>query len=278
MDPKLIADMPPFLEALGLDPEADEPMGLFFTDEQPQEGHTPSAQKLPTRDKEERNEIDWQAVFGDFSCSISHIRSARRTKNPAWFSAEHFGCPGAAFWLGFLKPQTETIIHYVSSGIPNFSHGERYCATPDALRRIFLDIDPEPAPAKYCVIKPLTRFAEHETPLLVTFFTRPEPLCGLHQLAFFVTDDPEVVASPWAAGCGSIATWPLRYLKQGANRAVIGGWDISARKFFKPDELTFTVPFGMYQEMQARWQESFLTQKEWSVVQKKVARSRKAWE
>jgi hypothetical protein len=37
-----------------------------------------------------------------------------------------------------------------------------------------------------------------EQPLLVTIFTRPESLCGLHQLVTFVTNDPEVVASPWS--------------------------------------------------------------------------------
>ena len=102
-------------------------------------------------------------------------------------------------------------------------------------------------------------------------------MTGLHQLAAFVTNDPEVVVSPWGAGCGSILAWPLHYLSKGQNKAVIGGWDPSARKFFKTDELSFTVPFQMFTEMLKRHSESFLTTKSWETVQKKIERSKKAW-
>lgn len=274
MEKRIMNALPGFLEVLGLD---EEPMGLSFTAEAPEDGLVPKPLELPTSEKEQQGDIDWQAVFADFSCAIGHIWRARRQKKAAWFSAEHFGCPGAAFWLGFMKPQTETIINYVSTGIPGWSDGELYCGSPDTLRKVFLEIDPPLAPKPYCVVKPLSLFEEQETPELVMFFARPEPLCGLHQLAFFVTDDPEVVASPWSAGCGSLVTWPRRYLAAGVMRAVVGGWDISARKFFRPDELSFTVPMAMFTAMLERWQESFLSRKEWGTVQKKLERSRKAW-
>jgi hypothetical protein len=71
--------------------------------------------------------------------------------------------------------------------------------------------------------------------------------------------------------------WPLHYLAKGQNKAVIGGWDPSARKFFKTDELSFTVPFPMFKDMLNRYSDSFLTTKTWAVVQKKIARSKNAW-
>ncbi len=274
MDAVVLKSLPAFLEILGLD---EEPLGLFYTDEAPDGGFTPRPVDLPTREKEKRNEIDWQAVFGNFSCAIGYIWRARRKKTAAYFSAQRFGCPGAAFWFGFLNPQTETIIRYVSTGIANWTEGERYCESPEALRRIFAYVDPRPALAKYCVLKPISRFADHEMPELVLFFCRPEPLCGLHQLATFVTNDPQVVASPWSASCGSLAAWPLHYLSRGQNRAVIGGWDPSARKFFKTDELSFTLPFTMFTEMLARHGESFLATRAWVTARKKIVRSRKAW-
>jgi len=270
----VLASLPEFLETLGL---AEEPMGLFHTDDKPLEGFTPKPMALPTREMEELGRIDWREVFGNFSCTMGHIWRARRKKTTAWFSAENFGCPGAAFWLGFMKPQTGIIINYVSSGIPDYMEGEKYCESPDMLRDIFDDIDPVPAPAKYLVIKPLSLFAGHEQPELVTFFSRPESLCGLHQLAFFVTNDTEVVASPWSSGCGSIVVWPMRYLSRGKNKAVIGGWDPSARKFLKADELTFTVPYPMFKEMLARRNESFLSTRTWKVVQQKIRRSKQKW-
>ena len=270
----LIRALPQFLETLGLD---EEPMGIFYTDGEPSEGISPKPMDLPTREKEEKNEIDWQDIFGQFSCVIGNIWRARKKKTSAYFDATHFGCPGGAFYLGFMKPQTETIIHYVSTGIPNRMEGERYCDSPDELRRIFDYIDPRSAPSRFCVVKPLSLFREKEDPELVAFFARPETLCGLHQLAAFVTNDPEVVTSPWGAACTSLVTWPLKYLEKGETKAVLGGWDPSARKFFKTDELSFVVPYQMFGQMLERFGESFLTTRTWGVVQKKIGRSKRAW-
>jgi hypothetical protein len=176
-----------------------------------------------------------------------------------------------------MKPQAETIINYVSTGIPGYMEGELYCDSPDELRRIQNDIDPEPAPGKFCVAKPLNLFTADEQPELVVFFARPETLCGLHQLATFVTNDPEVVASPWGAACTNMITWPYKYLANNEKRAVLGGWDPSARKFFSTDELTFTVPYEIFIQMVERFSESFLTTPTWATVQKKIKRSNKAW-
>ena len=274
MQKSLMESLPRFLERLGL---VEEPMGVFYSNDKPVEGFSPQPIDLPTRDKEIKNEIDWQAVFSRFSCAMGHVWRARKKQTAAYFSAQQFGCPGCAFWMGFNKPQTETIIQYVSTGIPNWTEGEFYCESPDELRRIFEYVDPRPAPKKYCVFKPLSNFAANETPELIAFFTRPEPLCGLHQLAAFVTNDPEVVASPWSAGCGSVVVWPLHYLSKGVTRAVVGGWDPSARKFYKTDELSFTVPYQMFSDMLNRFEESFLQTKSWATVQKKIERSKKNW-
>ncbi len=263
-----------FLEILGLD---EEPMGLFFTDQKPDQGFSPKPIDLPTREKEKKNEIDWESVFSCFSCVMGNVWRARRKKTAAFFSAENFGCPGGAFWLGFNKPQTETIIHYVSTGKPGWMEGERYASSPDELRRFFETVDSVPPPKKYIVIKPISQFQENQQPELVHFFARPEVLCGLHQLAFFVSNDPEAVASPWSAGCGALVVWPLHYLARGKTRAVIGGWDPSARKYFKGDELYFTVPYQMYTQMLDQYDLSFLKGKSWPVVQKKIKQSNKVW-
>jgi uncharacterized protein (DUF169 family) len=190
-------------------------MGTFFADDPPSEGFTPPPGDLPTREKEKKNEIDWQQLFGSFSCVMGNIWRARRKKTAAYFSAQQFGCPGGAFWLGFMKPQTETIIHYVSSGIPERMKGEFYCESPDELRKIFDAVDPLPAPSRYCIFKPLSLFGPAEVPEIVSFFLRPESLCGLHQLAAFVTNDPEAVVSPWSAACGSLVIWPRKFMAQG---------------------------------------------------------------
>ncbi len=269
MDKQFNKTIHSFMDILQL---KEEPLGVLFSDKKPEPGYGFKPSELPTREKELKNEINWQAIFSNFGCVMGNIKRARRKQIPAYFSNEQFGCPGGAFWLGFIKPQTETIIHYVSTGIPGKINGEFYCDSPDQMRKIFSYVDPQPIEKKYCIFKPLSQFIDSEKPELVVFFTTPESLSGLHQLATFVTGDPEVVVSPWSAGCGSLLAWPRHYLSKGLNKAVLGGWDPSARKYFKKEELFFTVPFQMFKEMINRYEESFLTKDVWNAMVKRISK------
>jgi uncharacterized protein (DUF169 family) len=263
-----------FLDALGL---PEEPMGMYYTDQQPAEGFSPKYGVLPTAEEEAKGAVDFGAIFSGFSCVIGNIWRARTKGTCAFFDKEHFGCLGGAFYLGFLKPKLEIIAHYVSSGIPGVMEGEHYLESPEATRDFFTTMDPRPAPKRFCVFKPVTQFEGEDKPELVIFFARAEVIGALNQLASFVTNDFEVVSSPFGAGCSNMVTWPLKYLSQEKLKAVLGGWDPSDRKFLKTDEITFTVPYEMYCRMLTRWPESFLTTKTWTTVKKKILRSQKVW-
>ncbi len=269
-----LSNLQPFLEALGL---SEPPMALFYIDQPPAEGFHPPAGDLPTKAKEEQGQINWGGVFGNFSCVMGNLWRARKKHGVAWMSAEHFGCPGGAFYLGFLKPQTDLICAYVSSGIPGVMEGERYVSDPAACRQFFEAVDPLPAPAPYCVFKPLDLLAPGEKPEVVIFFARPEVICGLNGLVMFVTNDLNGVTSPFGAGCSHLVTFPRQYLAQGQDKAVVGGWDPSCRKFLKTDELSFAVPWPLFAKMLERWNDSFLTTPTWALVKKKIARSARAW-
>lgn len=262
------------LEALGYD---EMPLGMFYSDQKPSEGFHPKPLPLPSLEQEARRQVDLGAVWAGWSCVLGHIWLARKKRSLAWFDKEHYGCLGAAFFLGYNKPQLESIVHYVSSGIPGMMEGERYFRSPEQARAYYQTLDPAPAPKPYCIFKPLDAMQPGEQPELVMFFARPEVLSGLHQLTLFATEDLQAVMSPWGAGCTNLVTWPLRYLAEGQNKAVLGGWDPSCRKFLKTDELTLTLPAAMFQTMVERWRGSFLTAKAWSEVRAKIERSRRAW-
>ena len=119
-----IQDNPPavkgLLEILGL---LEEPLGVHYTELEPQGGISPQAYRLPTAEMEARGEVDWDETRENFSCVIGNIWRARKKQVPAYFDQTRFGCLGAAFFLGYLKPQLETIVHYVSTGIPNILEG-----------------------------------------------------------------------------------------------------------------------------------------------------------
>jgi len=262
------------LEALGA---TEEPFGFFYTDQEPPEGFSPKPGRLPTAAMEARGEVNFEEIFAGFSCVMANIWRARKNRTAAYFSRERFGCLGGAFYLGFSKPQLDFIARYVSTGIPDVLEGEHYLESPEATRNFFNAIDPLSAPARFAVFKPLSHFAPVELPEVVIFFARPELIAGLHFLASFVTNDLEAVAAPFGADCSFLVTWPRKYLAQGRLRAVLGGWDPSARKFHRPDELSFAIPREMWTRMVARWPESFLTTATWATVKKKILHSRKVW-
>lgn len=262
------------MDILGLD---ETPMGVFYSDQEPEGGIFPTAQSPLSRGAEEKGEVDWAAVMENFSCVLGNVWRARRKRVAACFDRERFGCIGGAFYLGFLKPYLHMHPPFISTGIPGIFPGERYAPSPEAAAAFFDTIDPIPAPGRWCVIQPLERFAEWQSPEVVVFFARPEVVSGLFNLAYFVTADVEVVRTPFGPGCSGLVTWPLHYLSQGKERAVLGGMDPSCRKFLKTDELTFAVPHSLYCKMLSRWPESFLSGDTWPNVRKKIERSRKAW-
>ncbi len=270
----LIKEVPNFAEILGL---GEEPLGMFYAPGEPPEGFSPQRAILPNAEQEKQGEINWEETMGNFSCVIGHIWRARKLGKPAFFEQARFGCLGGAFYLGFLKPQLEFITHYVSTGIPNVLEGECYLDSPEAARRFFETIDPRPAPAPFCIFKSLSQFSPEENPEVVIFFARGEVIGGLNQLATFVTNDFEAVMSPFGAGCSNIVAWPLKYLERGQLKAVLGGWDPSDRRFLKPDEITFAVPWEMFERMVTRYKDSFLTKPVWATVRKKIELSHKVW-
>ncbi|MCG6911993.1 MAG: DUF169 domain-containing protein [Deltaproteobacteria bacterium] len=265
-----------FLEHLGL---AEEPFGVYYDDTKPEKSFGPKPGVPISREMEERGQVDMQAVFKTFSCVIGNIWLARKKQCAAYISTEAYGCPGGVFYCSMMKPNIRFIEHYVTTGFEGTPiHGERYLPSPESMRKFLDKVNPRKAPAKYCIFKPLSHFLDGGEPEFVIFFARPEVLTGLFTHTMFTTGEVDSVASPFGAGCTNIIAWPLFYKEQGIEKAVLGGFDPSARKYMKTDELTFTVPWPLYRKMlQALPESMFNVGQDWKVVRKKVSRSAKAW-
>lgn len=263
-----------FLEILGL---SEDPFGMFYTNTPPANSITPRPNYLPSLEDEAAGKVEWEIIDETWFCIVGIIWRARRKQKAACFDPGHYACAEGAFHLGFLKPMFESAIQHVFTGVPGERPGERYLSSPNTVRKYCDILDPEPAPDSYTVFKPLSQFTTDEDPEFITFFGRPEIISGLHQLATFVTDDMEVVKSPWSSGCGSMIAWPRFYKAKGELKAVLGGWDISCRPYLKTDELFITIPNEMLILMLENWEKSFLTTEAWNTSRKKISRSNRAW-
>lgn len=264
------------LEHLGL---SEEPFGVYYDNTKPENAFGPKPGPTISRELEEQGKVDMQEVMKNFSCVMGNVWLARKKHRAAFISTEEYGCIGGVFYCSMMKPYLRFIENYVTTGFPGTPiHGERYLPSPEAMRKFLAEVDPRKAPAKYCIFKPLSLFADGEDPEFVIFFARPEVLTGLFTHTSFTTGEVDSVASPFGAGCTNMISWPLYYKERGIEKAVLGGFDPSARKFMKTDELTFTVPWSLYEKMLAALPESmFNVDGAWKEVRKKVARSAKTW-
>ena len=260
--------------------EHDEaPFGVHYSDIKPEDGFGPKHGEIFNREREIAGEINWEQAFSNFSCIVGNIWLARKKRRAAWISHEECGCMGGGFYSGVYSPYLEMNVLFVSTGVPGTHiEGEHYLPTPESMHTFMKDTAPPAATGKYCVIKPLEQFATNETPLVVTFFARPEALNGLYSLVCYAAGSHLAVVSPFSAGCGSIIAWPLVYQQRGEERAVLGGFDLTVRKFMKTDELTFSAPLPLYRKMLEVMESSALTRHTWENVRKKVSKSTRTWE
>ncbi len=254
-----------FLDTLGLE---EEPMGLYYTDKKPDTGFCPKRQVSVANKEESGGEINW------LSCVLSQVRRARMEKSSAYFDAEHYGCLGGAFFIGFKDTYEEFETYLISSGIPGKMDGEQYVRSPEIGRRFYDTFNPPRATARYLVIKPLSLFKEDEQPETVTFFINNEVLSGLHALAVFMTDDIDAVQMPFGVGCCTLVSWPRRFLKEGKKRAVVGGFDALCRKYMRKDEVSYSISFELLLEMLQKWPESVLGTAFWGQVLKKIRKGK----
>lgn len=253
------------------------PFGVCYADVKP-EGYGPKPGELFSREREAAGEIDWRNAFANFTCLVGSLWLARKKKKAAWISHEECGCMGGGFYSGVYGPYLDMNVFYVSTGLPGTPiEGERYLPSPESMRAFMDDCSPQLGKGRYCVLKPLDQFTDAESPLSVTFFARPEILSGLHSLAGYAAGNHNAVASPFGAGCTSIIAWPLVYEQRGVERAVLGGFDLSARKFLRTDELTFSIPPTLYRKMLDAMETSALTRDTWKGVRKKALKSDRAW-
>lgn len=201
-----------------------------------------------------------------FVCDLARVRKGK----PVVFNIESVACGGGKRYLGFTSEIMPDFEYFISCGIPGKLEGERYKKSPELVKESMKKFRDFKAPAEHVVFKRWDSLEEADEPEVVIFFAVPDVLSGLFTLAGFDEADPNMVFTPFAAGCGSIVHYP--YLERDSEnpRAVIGMFDVSARPCVPKEVLTFAVPMKKFVKMIAHMDESFLITGSWDAVKKRI--------
>ncbi len=245
LDPQHVQD---FLQAAGL---SGVPYGFDYLPDEPEGAMMPKSE--------------------GWSCAVAMLRGCMRTGKTMAITQEKFGCIGAGYHLGFIRPVPGFLPNYISKGeVPQGMEPEHYLEDASVAQAYYDEIEKPVASDKVLVFKPYDQF--QTPPPFVLFMEQPEIISGLHQLVAFVTKSFHEVASPYGSGCGNLVAWPRTFASEGHPKAVLGGWDPSCRPFMALDALTLTLPWEMFTQMVDRWKDSFLTTETWQRVLKKHAK------
>jgi len=229
--------------------DAEFPIGFYYTDD---EGHTEPA--VPGKTPR---------------CVIAALANVRKG-NSVRFDVDSIGCPGGKKYLGFTEGIMPNFEYFLSYGIPGELEGERYCKSPELVKKIYEQMPVYKAPGRFIVFKRWDNISEHDEPEVVIFFTEPDVLSGLFTLYRFDEIDRDIVYAPFGSGCSTIVQFP--YLEKDVDhpRAVIGMFDPSARPYVPRNVVTFSFPVKKLVSMIENMDESYLITKTWETIQKRM--------
>lgn len=231
-----------FKEILGL---KESPIGVYYSNDKP-EGITPDE--------------------GGHTCIFRFLQNVRKKRETVYFDKNHFGCPGGAYYMGFRETPRPNIEYFLSYGIPGEMEGERYIKTPELAREYFKNMKPRPAPANFCIFKPLEKFKPNEVPEVIIFFTTPDILSGLFTLTNYALERTDAILTPFGSGCSTILTYPLKNKESSKPHAFIGMFDVSARPMVESDIVTLSMSYSIFTKLLENVSGSFLETESWKKI------------
>jgi uncharacterized protein (DUF169 family) len=205
---------------------------------------------------------------GKWGCVVALIKAASQGKIAAATEATTV-CRGGRAGLGFSGYEHGQIEYFLSTGSEASPKCERYKKTPE-LARTFIDTIPRIQPGKCMVFKPLHMVSARELPQCVIFLVNVDQLSGLVTLANYDQPTQDNVAVRFASGCGQAVLYPLFAEEAKDKTCYIGMTDPSARKVIGRDQLSFSIPYSRFLEMEREAEGSFLTTDTWEIIKKRI--------
>lgn len=258
-----------------------EPLALYYADVEPQEAKSFKKEKTGK---------------GDWGCAMFLLSHALNGKTVS-FSLDTCHCPGAAAGMGLTTGHyndfpggVKAFCYFLSSGnegweegramaaklreggasqemVDDFFKGEGFKKNPDLALDYMKHIPQLPPKGEFVILEPLSKALPDQTPEVVIMLADAVQISALVYQANYARKGLDNVRTPFGSGCQSIGILPMSEATLENPRAVLGLTDISARLYLRKllgrDLLSFSMPWSLYQEMEANADESFLVRHAW---------------
>ena len=182
--------------------------------------------------------------------------------------SEHSPCHGSKSGFGFggiasrqrTSWSVSTVPEDVQNSMKHQGSGQSYFRDPD-IGLIQLELIKDYGDGTDAIIfQDLDEAIAEKRPIeVVTFIVDPTRLSALQQLAAFSKTTPGPAAiMPFGYGCQQVYALPRAEGESDDPHAIVGMTDIYPRRFVSKDQLSFAVPYKLYQRMLNDLDRSFL--------------------
>ena len=207
-----------------------------------------------------------------WGCVASMLSASASKGKTAYFDRQTYGCVGGGVGLGFGNTYEGFPIEYLlSTGqkesvdgtrkTRKLEQGEHYIKTPELAKNFVECLPMRDVHEKYVIFMPL-EMVKDEKPESIVFFVNPDQISALVVLANYGRAKNDNVIAPWGAACQTVLFSYNEGEKENP-RAILGYFDLAARKHVDKNILSFTVPYKMFLEMEGNVEGSFLEMEEW---------------
>ena len=208
------------------------------------------------------------AFVPDSHCSIPPllVRCAR-TGEVCSADNEHSVCHGSKSGFGFggipnrqRSAWSASVVPEEARDMKHKSTGQSYFRTPEIA---FLQMEPIKDygdGSDAIVFQDLDDAVAQGKPIeVVVFLVNPTRLTALMQLAAFSKETPgPACIMPYGHACQQVYAIPRAEGESDDPHAVVGMTDMYARRFVGKDQMSFAVPYKLYQRMERDIDDSFL--------------------
>ena len=205
---------------------------------------------------------------GKWGCVVALIKAASQGKFAA-AAKDTTVCMGGRAGLGFQGYEHGWIEYFLSTGNDKIPHSEFYKKTPE-LAKIFTDTIPKIEAPACLVFKPLDLVEDDEKPECIIFLVNADQLSGLTTLANYDRISQNNVQVNFASGCGQAVLYPLSAEEKGEKTCYLGMTDPSARKVISKEQMSFSIPYSRFLEMEQEADDCFFTTDTWETIKKRI--------